>query len=163
MTTPKPPAEPGAHIAQGAPPTDRREWLAVLSRAPTADLEQGLRQCAPQLRCEFLRRPETGLVMLRGRAGGTGQAFNLGEASVTRCSVRLSDGQVGTGYVLGRDRRKAELVAVLDALLQEPAYRARLEPDLVAPLRQAQQQERSAAACAAGSSKVEFFTMVRGE
>ena len=80
-----------------------------------------MRQCAPQLRCEFLRRPETGLVMLRGRAGGTGQAFNLGEASVTRCSVRLSDGQVGTGYVLGRDQRKAELVAVLAS--REPPRR----------------------------------------
>ena len=77
--------------------------------------------------------------------------------------MRLGDGQVGTGYVLGRDRRKAELVAVLDALLQEPVYRARLEPDLVAPLRQSQQRQRVARACAAGSSKVEFFTMVRGE
>ena len=142
---------------------ERREWLAVLARASTAELELGLQPSAPQLRCEFLRRPEAGLVMLRGRVGGTGAAFNLGEASVTRCSVRLRDGLVGIGYVLGRDRRKAELVAVLDALLQEPAYRARLEPELVAPLRLAQQRRRLASASAAGSSKVEFFTMVRGE
>jgi len=153
--------------SQAALPTGpealRREWLKVLARASTTELERGLQQWAPQVRCEFLRRPESGLVMLRGRAGGTGQAFNLGEASVTRCSVRLGDGQVGTGYVLGRDRRKAELVAVLDALLQEPAYREKLEPALVAPLRQAQHQRRSACAAAAGSSQVEFFTMVRGD
>ena len=142
---------------------ERRAWLAVLARAPVQDLELGVRQCAPHIRCEFLRRPEPGLVMLRGRMGGSGSAFNLGEASVTRCSVRLADGQVGTGYVLGRDRRKAELVALLDALLQEPAYRARLEPELLVPLRQAQQQRRAAAAAAAGTSKVEFFTLVRGE
>lgn len=142
---------------------ERRAWLAVLARASVAELEQGVREWAPRIRCEFLRRPEPGLVMLRGRIGGTGNPFNLGEASVTRCSVRLNDGQVGTGYVLGRDRRKAELVAVFDALLQEPAYRARLEPELVAPLRLAQQLRRAAGAAAAGASKVEFFTLVRGE
>jgi alpha-D-ribose 1-methylphosphonate 5-triphosphate synthase subunit PhnG len=70
---------------------------------------------------------------------------------------------VGIGHVLGRDRRKAELVAVLDALLQEPAYRVQLEPELVRPLRAAQDLRRQASAAAAGSSKVEFFTMVRGE
>lgn len=151
-------------LAPGAPPNaERREWLSVLARAGTEALEQGLRRWAPDVQREFLRRPECGMVMLRGRMGGTGDAFNLGEASVTRCSVRLADGQVGTGHVLGRDKRKAELVALLDALLQEPAYRARLEPELVAPLRLAQRQLRAAAAAAAGSSKVEFFTMVRGQ
>ena len=157
MTAPEPNAEQARRNA------DRRDWLAVLSRAEADVLEQGLRRWAPDARREYLRRPEAGMVMLRGRMGGTGDSFNLGEATVTRCSVRLGDGQVGTGWVLGRDRRKAELVAVLDALLQEPAYRARLEPELVVPLRLAQQQQRAAAAALAGSSKVEFFTMVRGE
>lgn len=157
MTPPSAPPEPTAAT------DDRRAWLAVLARAPVQALELGLREWAPQIRFECLRRPEPGLVMLRGRIGGSGDAFNLGEASVTRCTVRLNDGQVGTGHVLGRDRRKAELVAVFDALLQEPAYRVRLEPGLLAPLRLAQQQQRAAAAAAAGASKVEFFTMVRGE
>lgn len=157
MTVPDPYAE------QAARNGERREWLGVLARADADVLAQGLHRCAPNLRREYLRRPEIGMVMLRGRMGGTGDIFNLGEATVTRCSVRLNDGHVGTGWVLGRDRHKAELVAVLDALLQEPAYRARLEPELVAPLRLAQQQQRTAAAAVAGSSKVEFFTMVRGE
>jgi alpha-D-ribose 1-methylphosphonate 5-triphosphate synthase subunit PhnG len=150
-------------LAQAPEIAARRTWLAVLARAPVESLEAGVRRWAPQARYDFLRRPETGLVMLRGRIGGTGNPFNLGEASVTRCTVRSSDGLVGTGHVLGRDKRKAELVALLDALLQEPAYRALLEPELVTPLRHSQQRQREAAAAAAGTSTVEFFTSVRGE
>lgn len=141
----------------------RRAWLAVLARAGTEELELGLLHSAPGLRYVFLRRPERGMVMLRGRVGGTGDSFNLGEATVTRCTVRLADGGVGSGHVLGRDRRKAELVAVFDALLQEPAYRATLERDVVAGLRQQQQARRTEQAAATGASKVEFFTMVRGD
>lgn len=146
-----------------SPSALRPGWLAVLARASTQELEDGLRRNAPGLRYEFLRRPERGMVMLRGRVGGTGDAFNLGEATVTRCTVRLTDGGVGSGHVLGRDRRKAELVAVFDALLQERAYRTTLERELLAGLRQQQQARRAERAAAAGASKVEFFTMVRGE
>jgi alpha-D-ribose 1-methylphosphonate 5-triphosphate synthase subunit PhnG len=141
----------------------RREWLAVLARAGVDELEAGVRASAPAIRYTFLRPPERGMVMLRGRVGGSGEAFNLGEATVTRCTVRLADGLVGSGHVLGRDRRKAELVAVLDALMQEPAYRERLEAELVTGLRERQRAARRAAAAAAGSSRVEFFTLVRGE
>jgi alpha-D-ribose 1-methylphosphonate 5-triphosphate synthase subunit PhnG len=156
-----PPAVPGEPTP--APVALRRAWLAVLARAGTEELESGLSRNAPGLRYEFLRRPERGMVMLRGRVGGTGDSFNLGEATVTRCTVRLADGGVGSGHVLGRDRRKAELVAVFDALLQEPAYRAALEREVVAGLRQQQQARRAEQAAATGASKVEFFTMVRGE
>lgn len=141
----------------------RREWLAVLARASRDELEAGLHRHAPAVRYEFLRRPERGMVMLRGRVGGSGDAFNLGEATVTRCTVRLLDGPVGTGHVLGRDARRAELVAVLDALLQQPGGRDGLEQALIAGLRAGQQAAREAAAAAAGASRVTFFTMVRGE
>lgn len=154
---PAPDAEDGAARAL------RREWLAVLARASLDELEAGMRQHAPGLRYEFLRRPERGMVMLRGRIGGSGDAFNLGEATVTRCTVRLGDGLVGSGHVLGREPRKAELVAVLDALMQEPVYRARLDAELLRPLRAGQQARRTQAAAAAGASKVEFFTLVRGD
>lgn len=155
---------PSPQPGETTPPTAlRRAWLAVLARAGTEELELGLLHNAPGLRYEFLRRPERGMVMLRGRVGGTGDCFNLGEATVTRCTVRLADGGVGSGHVLGRDRRKAELVAVFDALLQEPAYRATLERDVVAGLRQRQQARRAEQAAATGASKVEFFTMVRGD
>lgn len=140
----------------------RRNWLAVLARATRDELEQALGARAPGLRFEHLRRPESGMVMLRARMGGTGDAFNLGEATLTRCTVRLADGQVGCGHVLGRDARRAELVALFDALLQEPAYRSTLQAQVVEPLRARQQADRAAAAQAAAGSRVEFFTMVRG-
>jgi alpha-D-ribose 1-methylphosphonate 5-triphosphate synthase subunit PhnG len=140
----------------------RRDWLAVLARATRDELEQALGTHAPGLRYEHLRHPESGMVMLRARMGGTGDPFNMGEATVTRCTVRLADGQVGCGHVLGRDTRRAELVAIFDALLQEPGYRSQLQTQVVEPLRQRQQAARAAAAQAAAGSRVEFFTLVRG-
>ena len=102
------------------------------------------------------------MVMLRARMGGTGDAFNLGEATLTRCTVRLGDGQVGCGHVLGRDMRRAELVAVFDALMQEPSYRSQLQGQVLEPLRARQEDARVAAAQATAGSRVEFFTLVRG-
>ena len=103
------------------------------------------------------------MVMLRGRVGGTGDAFNLGEATVTRCAVRVGAGALGVGYTLGRDRRKAELVALFDALLQDETRQARLQRDFIAPMQQRQAVQREATSRSAATSKVEFFTFVRGE
>ncbi len=33
--------------------------------------------------------PRPGMTLVRGRMGGTGSPFNLGEMTVTRCVVRL--------------------------------------------------------------------------
>ena len=103
------------------------------------------------------------MVMLRGRIGGTGDAFNLGEASVTRCALRIGAGALGVGYALGRDRRKAELIAIFDALLQDPARHAAIMRELVDPLSAQQAGRREAVSRAAAASKVEFFTFVRGQ
>lgn len=103
------------------------------------------------------------MVMLRGRVGGTGDAFNFGEASLTRCALRVAGGPLGVGYTLGRERRKAELMALLDALLQDPARQKQLQREAIAPLATRQAQQAASASRAAASSKVEFFTMVRGE
>lgn len=100
--------------------------------------------------------------MLRGRVGGTGDAFNVGEASLVRCAIRVG-AALGVGYALGRDKRKAELIALLDALLQDEAYTARLMRDVVQPLQHSQEAGRDARSRAAATSKVDFFTMVRGE
>ncbi len=65
----------------------RRAWIRLLSRAPLEMLEAALAALAgphPQ----WLRRPETGLVMVQGRIGGSGAHFNLGEVTVTRCVLR---------------------------------------------------------------------------
>lgn len=139
----------------------RRRWLAVLARASREELEAAVAQAAP-LPHEAVRAPEAGMVMLRGRVGGTGDAFNLGEAAVTRCAVRMGQA-LGVGYTLGRDKRKAELVAVLDALLQDPARQVALMRAAVEPLAQAQASAREMKGRSAATSKVEFFTMVRGE
>ncbi len=146
-----------------ADPSLRRDWLAVLARAGTEALEACFRQAAPWPAVERVRAPEVGMVMLRGRVGGTGEPFNLGEASVTRCAMRLAGGALGVGYTLGRDRRKAELVALFDALLQDGSARTRWMAQVVEPLREQQARERDAASRAAASSRVDFFTMVRGE
>src|SRR6266849_2108755 len=76
---------------------------------------------------ENLREPENGLVMVRGRIGGDGAPFNLGEATVARAAVRLATGEIGFGYVLGRDRTKAGLIAMCDALMQRDEYRDLVE------------------------------------
>ncbi len=141
----------------------RKHWLAVLARAERVELEKawGLLGDLPPL--AHVRPPESGMVMLRGRVGGTGDAFNLGEASVTRCALRLGTSALGVGYALGRDRRKAELIAGFDALLQDPARQSALAREVVEPLARRQAAQADAASRAAASSKVEFFTFVRGQ
>jgi len=144
-------------------PTDaRRRWMSVLALASLDELESRWREvAAPPHR--MLRRPETGLVMVRGRAGGTGVRFNVGEVTVTRCAVELEGGAVGVAYVRGRDQRHAELAALLDALLQDQERRPGLEQAVVEPLAAAQAARRRAAAERVAPSRVEFFTMVRGD
>ena len=95
--------------------TPRQQWMATLARASRAEIEALAGELPAH---EVLKAPETGTVMVEGRAGGAGRRFNLGEATVTRCVVRLGDGAMGFSYALGRDARKARLAAILDARLQ---------------------------------------------
>jgi alpha-D-ribose 1-methylphosphonate 5-triphosphate synthase subunit PhnG len=111
---------------------------------------------------EVLRAPEVGAVMVQGRIGGTGAAFNLGEMTVTRCSVRLQAGAVGHAWVQGRNPAHALRAAVADALLQTDAASSILE-QVVQPLIEEAAATRSARARKAAATRVEFFTMVRGE
>ena len=155
----------------------RRAWMAVLARTPRAELEAALGEAlggAPAPAFDWLRPPQTGLAMVRGRVGGTGDAFNLGEATVTRATLRLraSDtqatgagepGPVGVACHLGRDKRRAELAALADALLQLPAHHARLHAQLIEPLAARLAARRDARRADAASTRVEFFTMVRGD
>jgi alpha-D-ribose 1-methylphosphonate 5-triphosphate synthase subunit PhnG len=137
--------------------------MSVLALASTSELEAswGALPDAPAYR--VLRRPEVGLVMVRGRAGGTGVRFNLGEMTVTRCTVQLADGTLGHAWVGGGDRRHAELAAVFDALLQDASRTAALAESVIAPLARAREERRNAALARVAASRVEFFTMVRGE
>lgn len=141
---------------------ERQNWLSVLARSDRASIERLARdQDLPEV--ETLRPAEVGLVMVRGRAGGTGQRFNVGELPVTRCSVRSATGHVGHGYVQGRDKAHAELAATLDAALQEPGRRLSLTEAVIEPLAAALVDQKNAIEAKAAATKVDFFTMVRGE
>ncbi len=108
--------------------------MSVLAKASPVELERLWRALPAEPSWQPLRAPETGMVMVRGRAGGTGRRFNLGEMTVTRSAVRLDDGATGFGYIAGRDHRHAERAAVVDALMQDPARRPTLEHRIIEPL-----------------------------
>jgi len=131
--------------------------MAVLARATADELAVAVHGRLPPF--TRLRGPEAGLVMLRGRAGGTGAPFNLGEATVTRCTVRTLDGQVGHAYCLGRDLQQAELAAALDAALQDPARSQELETVVIQPLAAAQAARREMLSRRAVATQVQFFTL----
>jgi alpha-D-ribose 1-methylphosphonate 5-triphosphate synthase subunit PhnG len=141
----------------------RPAWLAVLARATLAQLEAMAPTEGAWPPVQPVRPPEIGMLMLRGRVGGTGNPFNLGEASVVRCAVRLGNGPLGVSYALGRDKRRAELAARFDAMLQDPQHHDNLQRELIGPLALAQAQAREQKQREVAGSKVEFFTFVRGE
>jgi alpha-D-ribose 1-methylphosphonate 5-triphosphate synthase subunit PhnG len=139
----------------------RRRAMAVLADTATADIERQMSTLTVPAH-EELRTPENGLVMVRGRIGGDGAPFNLGEATVTRAAVRLSGGETGFAYVLGRDARKARLIAICDAMLQS-AESGRVLAAVVVPLEQAVLARRRETDAETAATRVNFFTLVRGE
>ncbi|MEQ8227842.1 MAG: phosphonate C-P lyase system protein PhnG [Rhodospirillales bacterium] len=156
---------PKANTPVASDPTRARaEWMGILARAPEPQLEAAWNDLSADrgdMAYSLLRAPEKGLVMVRGRAGGDGKAFNLGEMTVTRCSVKLADGTVGHGYVAGRSARHAELIAVFDGLLQIPAYADAVVERVLAPVKASLAVTRAQTAAKTAATKVEFFTMVR--
>jgi alpha-D-ribose 1-methylphosphonate 5-triphosphate synthase subunit PhnG len=151
------------HEAQAGHLSPRQRWLGILARANLRELQEAWSKHAGDITYRFLRRPEIGLVMVRGRAGGTGQLFNLGEMTVTRCAVQLDDAEmVGFGYVGGRDPQRAELVAAFDALLQARTHSTSLQSQVIEPFAKRQRRRRARAARKTAQTRVEFFTMVRG-
>lgn len=143
-------------------PEARQRWMGVLAKAPPARLAVLLEAAGARPEFRWLRPPEVGGVMLRGRIGGTGAPFNLGEMTVTRCTLRLDSGEVGHAYVQGRDRAHAERAALVDALMQT-GRAAEIARQVLEPLAgEAARRKRDRAAKAA-ATRVDFFTMVRGE
>jgi len=148
----------------GHRPTGRAEWMALLARAPQDWLAARLWPVAGQTP-RWLRRPETGLMMVQGRVGGGGERFNLGEVTVTRCALRLPSAAepaaTGVAYVLGRSHRQAELAAIADALLQDPAHQAALEEQVLLPLRRQLAEAAAQRHAKAQTTRVDFFTLAR--
>jgi alpha-D-ribose 1-methylphosphonate 5-triphosphate synthase subunit PhnG len=142
--------------------TRRKAAMTVLAHSEAADIAARLETLALPAH-ENLREPENGLVMVRGRTGGDGAPFNLGEATVSRAAVRLASGEIGFGYVLGRDREKAQMIALCDAMIQSSDHAGAVETSVLAPLRAAVAAARQRKAAETAATKVDFYTMVRGE
>ena len=142
--------------------SERKSWMGLLARAPEGRVAELLSRVGTEEDKTWLRAPEIGSVMVRGRIGGTGAPFNLGEMAVTRCALRLTSGVVGHGHVQGRRKADAEAAAMVDALMQTNQAGA-LEAQVLEPLRLEEQERKSARASKAAATKVEFFTMARGE
>lgn len=141
----------------------RRELMRVCADATEAELDGALSAMAPLPMVRDVRPAATGLVMLRGRIGGDGQAFNVGEASVTRAAVRLDSGETGFSYMLGRSPTKARLAAIIDALGQNTLWHDRLWQALVVPVAARVAENRATQRAQTEATKVNFFTLVRGE
>ncbi|UXN62751.1 phosphonate C-P lyase system protein PhnG [Phyllobacterium zundukense] len=141
----------------------RKAAMALLAQATVQEMKDFWTHWADKPQVEALRGPETGLVMMRGRIGGGGAPFNLGEATVTRATVRLGNGAVGHAYALGRSSEKVRLAAIFDALWQEPAYRQTVEDAILAPIKRRLNDHLENRRAETAATKVDFFTMVRGD
>ena len=146
---------------QSAERRARQRWMSALAKAEFGDLDSLWNNLPSKPAWTVIRAPEIGMVMARGRAGGTGARFNIGEVTVTRCAVQLDYGAVGFGYVMGRNKRHAELAAAVDAIMQTPSRREALERAVIAPLSLRQDAAKRERGQKAASTKVDFFTLVR--
>ena len=139
----------------------RKAWLGLLAKCDAEQLQE-LWCSVDEPEHSMLRAPEIGGVMVRGRAGAVGAAFNLGEMTVTRCSVKLADGTIGHAYVQGRDKAKAQTAAMVDGLMQT-GHAAAIRAQILTPLQRTYDTAKATRAAKAAATKVDFFTMVRGE
>jgi alpha-D-ribose 1-methylphosphonate 5-triphosphate synthase subunit PhnG len=137
--------------------------MAVLARAPGDRLAALWADAGLEPEHQFVRGPETGLVTVRGRIGGDGSPFNVGEATVTRATVRVASGAVGHAYALGRDREKSRISALIDALWQDEALRPKIAEQIIAPLAGEVERDDADKRAQTAATRVDFFTMVRGE
>ncbi len=148
---------------EGDPGRGLKALMDILAASPGAEIAAAAAALGELPEAAPVRGPETGLVMLRGRIGGDGAPFNLGEAAVTRATVRLAGGAVGHAYALGQDREKARLSAVLAALWSEGRRRDEILRHVIEPLAEARAAETSRTRREAAATRVDFFTMVRGD
>ncbi len=139
----------------------RQRWLSVLAKAPGARLTALWEGLGALPSYTVLRRPEIGLVMVQGRISGTGAPFCAGEMTVARAAVRLDSGEMGFGYVRGRDARHAEIVAAVDALGQRADWVDKLEAAIVTPLADEAEARHRLIAARAAATRVDFFTVAR--
>jgi len=141
----------------------RQSLMRACSHATLDELTKAIAHCEPFEVAKDVRAPEVGLVMVRGRTGGNGAPFNVGEATVTRAVVQIGQGAIGYSYLLGRAKARARQAAVVDALGHDPKHRAVLEDTLIGPVTRRVAEERETERAKVAATRVNFFTMVRGE
>jgi len=151
---------PAAEIAS------RRGWMRVLAAADTAELNAAWQHWDAKPDVQHIRGPEAGLVMVRGRVDASGAKFNLGEATVSRATVRLHGGPLeddvlGSSYVLGTDLEHARLAAIFDGLLGDLGLRPRALAEVISPLAHSQARLDVSRRADARSTLVDFFTVAR--
>ena len=149
--------------AAGSPHAERQDWMQVLSCSKADELKSAWDRASDLnvVACEVIRKPERGLVMVRGRAGSAGEQFNLGEMTVTRCAVRTEEGHTGVSYISGRDLEQALIAAKVDALLQSEAHHQKALDEVISPLKAKMATAEAERASKVAATRVNFFTMVR--
>jgi alpha-D-ribose 1-methylphosphonate 5-triphosphate synthase subunit PhnG len=141
----------------------RQKNLSILAKAPLSNMLEYWKGINVDATFNFLKKPEVGMAMVRAQAGGGGENFNMGEMTMTRCVVRLDSDEIGYGFVAGRSKKKSELVALIDACWQKKSLKNMIEEKVINPLHHIQVSKETNISDNTASSKVNFFTMVRGE
>jgi alpha-D-ribose 1-methylphosphonate 5-triphosphate synthase subunit PhnG len=142
---------------------EREKWIGLLGSADPADLESALEELGTGCDYASIAGPETGMLMVQAKADGSNSRFNLGEVTVSKCILEIKGKYLGTGWVMGPDLRHAELAALFDGLLQDPAHHDQLMETLIPRLEEKQRTKTKALIKEASDTKVEFFTLKRGE
>ena len=128
----------------------------ALARAIVCEVERDGSQGAVAV----LDEPREELVMVQARETAQGSLFFLGEALMTSSRVRVGDA-VGLGLVLGSDRFRAYVLAVVDAVFSGAAgdaWASRWDASLRAELARVEARDQREARRTA-ATKVDFSTM----
>lgn len=142
---------------------DRQQWMSILAKSSSRELEDAWQGVPERPEYRHLHKPETGSIMVRARAGGSDVRFNFGEVTATRCTIQIEKGHVGSACILGLDHRHAELAAIFDALLQDPLHHPEISNRVVSSLKLSYDKRKEEVLKKSAATKVDFFTMVRGE
>ena len=140
----------------------RKSWMSLLATSNQSDLFNLWEQKKIKVNYVWLRTPEIGSIMAQGRMGVTGDKFNIGEVTITRCSLKLNCGTIGHSYVQGRSKKKAEISALCDALMQTKMSKE-INKNIIIPLEKIKKGNKDKILSKAEATKVDFFTLVRGE
>jgi len=141
----------------------RQEWIALLAKADPFLLKKAEKQLGKGIEYAYITKPETGMIMVRARADNKKSGFCLGEISVTKCILKIEKKIMGYAMVMGSDHDHAKNAALFDGLLQIPEYSSKLMQTLIPELKKISRNEKKKQAKQNQDTKVEFFTMKRGE